>query len=91
VARGLVSVRRHTVAACTSPSCCQSLTQPNHPSNLGLFGNVAHSVGTTAVSEADCIVAFGASLNVYTTLAGELVSGKKVVKVDDLLTATAQG
>lgn len=54
-----------------------------HPGNIGICGNLAHSVAGTAIAEADCIVAFGASLNAYTSLDGELVRGKKVVQVDD--------
>ncbi|MCM2393549.1 thiamine pyrophosphate-binding protein [Streptomyces albipurpureus] len=53
-----------------------------HPSNLGIFGNLSHSVATAAISEADCIIAFGASLNSHTSFHGELLGDKKVVQVD---------
>jgi acetolactate synthase I/II/III large subunit len=53
-----------------------------HPSNLGICGNLAHPAASTVLAEADCIVAFGASLNVHTTMRGELTSGKKIVQID---------
>lgn len=53
-----------------------------HPSNIGIFGNLSHGAAALAISEADCVVAFGASLNVYTSGGGKLLRGKKVVQVD---------
>jgi thiamine pyrophosphate-dependent acetolactate synthase large subunit-like protein len=54
-----------------------------HPSNLGICGSLASSVASAAISESDCVIAFGASLNAYTTFNGELTSGKKIIQVDD--------
>ncbi|GAA1223436.1 thiamine pyrophosphate-binding protein [Pseudonocardia alaniniphila] len=53
-----------------------------HPSNLGICGNLAHAAASTVLAEADCIVAFGSSLNLHTTMHGELTSGKKIVQID---------
>ena len=35
-----------------------------------------------AIGESDCIVAFGASLNTWTTVRNSLIEGKNVVHVD---------
>lgn len=53
-----------------------------HPSDIGICGNLSHSVASTAIGEADCIIAFGASLNVLTAFHGEITAGKKIVQVD---------
>lgn len=53
-----------------------------HPSDLGIFGSLSHSAATAAIAEADCVIAFGASLNSVTSLNGELLAGKKIVQVD---------
>lgn len=53
-----------------------------HSGNLGIFGNLSHPVAAAAIADADCVVAFGAGLNLYTTHHGELLSGKRVVQVD---------
>jgi acetolactate synthase I/II/III large subunit len=53
-----------------------------HPSNLGICGNLAHGAASAVLAEADCVIAFGASLNLHTTLRGEITAGKKIVQVD---------
>lgn len=50
--------------------------------NLGVCGTMATSVGTEIIMESDCIIAFGASLNKYTTAMGSLVKGKRVIQVN---------
>lgn len=52
------------------------------PHNLGIFGTLSHEVALDAIGQADCIVAFGASLNKWTTAEGSGLQGKKVVHVD---------
>ncbi|PRZ43190.1 thiamine pyrophosphate-dependent acetolactate synthase large subunit-like protein [Antricoccus suffuscus] len=52
------------------------------PQNLGIYGNLSHSVASGAIGEADCVLVFGASLNAYTSHGGSLFAGKKVVHVD---------
>lgn len=54
-----------------------------HPRNVGIHGTLSHSVGSGAIGEADCIIAFGASLNVYTTDGGGLTKEKTIIQVDE--------
>jgi acetolactate synthase I/II/III large subunit len=49
---------------------------------LGVCGTVSTEVGMQAISESDCIIAFGASLNTFTTLRNSLLAGKRLVYVD---------
>jgi len=53
-----------------------------HPRNLGIFGTESHSLAIRYLSQADCVVAVGASLNNYTTADGDLTAGKAVVHCD---------
>ncbi|WP_068398729.1 thiamine pyrophosphate-binding protein [Kribbia dieselivorans] len=53
-----------------------------HPSNIGICGNLSHGVASTALAQADVIIAFGGSLNTYTAHGGEVFAGKKVIQVD---------
>jgi acetolactate synthase-1/2/3 large subunit len=53
------------------------------PHNLGICGNLAHDVALSTLSAADCVIAFGASLNRFTTAEGWLVDKRRVVQVDD--------
>lgn len=53
-----------------------------HELDLGVCGTLSHQVGLTAILDSDCVVAFGASLNDYTTDSGALLSGKPVVHID---------
>jgi len=57
-----------------------------HPLNLGICGSLASSVGTEILMQSDCILAFGAGLNRYTTFIGELTQGKRILQVDTDLT-----
>lgn len=53
------------------------------PHNLGICGSVAHEVALSTISAADCVIAFGAGLNRYTTADGWLAANRRVVQVDD--------
>lgn len=53
-----------------------------HPHDLGILGTLAHGVASAAIAEADAIVAFGASLNMFTTYKGELVTGRRLAHID---------
>ena len=55
-----------------------------HDLDLGICGTLAHPVGLTAILASDCVIAFGASLNSYTTDSGALLDGTPVVHVDRL-------
>jgi acetolactate synthase I/II/III large subunit len=49
---------------------------------VGVCGTVSTEPGVLAVGESDCIIAFGASLNTWTTVRNTLFEGKSVVQVD---------
>lgn len=53
------------------------------PHNLGICGGLAHEVALTTLAAADCIIAFGASLNRFTTQDGWLVDKRRLVQIDD--------
>jgi thiamine pyrophosphate-dependent acetolactate synthase large subunit-like protein len=52
------------------------------PCNLGVFGTLSTPAAVDVISESDCIVAFGASLNRFTTASGSYVAGKRLVHSD---------
>jgi thiamine pyrophosphate-dependent acetolactate synthase large subunit-like protein len=52
------------------------------PFNLGIFGTLSTPVASEAIASADCVIAFGASLNYMTTYSGSLLEGKRVVHCD---------
>ncbi|TWB87736.1 thiamine pyrophosphate-dependent acetolactate synthase large subunit-like protein [Bradyrhizobium macuxiense] len=51
--------------------------------NIGLFGTLSTPVAVDLIMEADCVIAFGASLNKYTTSGGVFLKGKRVIQVCD--------
>ncbi|WP_188835398.1 thiamine pyrophosphate-binding protein [Flexivirga endophytica] len=52
------------------------------PGHVGVCGTVSHDIGIEAISSADCLVVFGASLNQYTAAHGDLLRGKAIVQCD---------
>jgi acetolactate synthase-1/2/3 large subunit len=52
------------------------------PDNLGIFGTLSDDIAVDAIKQADCVVAFGAALNRWTTGEGSLLDGARVVQVD---------
>jgi thiamine pyrophosphate-dependent acetolactate synthase large subunit-like protein len=54
----------------------------SHPFNLGLCGSFSHSLARRYVDAADCVLVFGASLNLYTTSKGTFFPDVPVVQVD---------
>ena len=52
------------------------------PHNLGICGTLSHEIALEAITNADCVIAFGASLNKWTTAEGSMLAGKAVVQVD---------
>jgi acetolactate synthase I/II/III large subunit len=50
---------------------------------VGVCGTVSTEPGVLAIAECDCIIAFGASLNTWTTVRNSLIQGKSVVQVDN--------
>ena len=53
-----------------------------HPYSIDLCGTLSTPAGYEAIDKADCIVAFGAGLNEWTTDHGKLFTGKRVIQVD---------
>jgi thiamine pyrophosphate-dependent acetolactate synthase large subunit-like protein len=52
------------------------------PSNIGIFGTLSDEAALDVIGRADCVVAFGAGLNEWTTAEGALLDDKRVVHVD---------
>lgn len=52
------------------------------PYDLGICGTLAHEVSVEILMQSDCVMAFGASLNPWTTAEGSLLRDKRVVHVD---------
>jgi acetolactate synthase I/II/III large subunit len=52
------------------------------PGNIGIFGTLSDDAALDIITQADCVVAFGAGLNEWTTAEGALLSEKKVIHVD---------
>jgi acetolactate synthase I/II/III large subunit len=50
--------------------------------NIGIFGTLSDEAALDVIGQADCVVAFGAGLNEWTTAEGALLDGKRVVHVD---------
>lgn len=50
--------------------------------NLGIIGTLAHNVAAETVARADVLIAFGASLNPYTTAERAFVTDKRVIQID---------
>ncbi|MBM9468132.1 thiamine pyrophosphate-binding protein [Nakamurella leprariae] len=53
-----------------------------HPAAAGPFGGFSIGATERLVQEADCIVAIGASLNLFQTRKGEFTRGRTVVRID---------
>jgi acetolactate synthase-1/2/3 large subunit len=54
----------------------------SEPDNLGIFGTLSTDRTVGVIGQADCVVAFGAALNRWTTGEGSLLTGARVVQVD---------
>jgi thiamine pyrophosphate-dependent acetolactate synthase large subunit-like protein len=52
------------------------------PEDLGIFGTLSTDAAVDVIGQADCVVAFGAALNRWTTGEGSLLNGARVVQVD---------
>lgn len=53
------------------------------PHDLGVFGTLSTPAASEVIAASDCIVAFGAGLNRFTTVKGGLLEGKRLVRIDD--------
>jgi len=52
------------------------------PSNVGIFGSLSFNDAAEAISMSDCVIAFGASLNRFTTVGKRLLQGKRVIQIN---------
>lgn len=52
------------------------------PAAVGICGTLSTPVGSEVIHNADCVIAFGASLNRFTTHEGTLLKGKAVIQCD---------
>lgn len=53
-----------------------------HPSHIGVCGTLATKASLEVIRQADCVLAFGASLNNLTTDEGQLFAGKALIQCD---------
>jgi acetolactate synthase-1/2/3 large subunit len=53
-----------------------------HPLDIGVVGGFATETARRLLAAVDCLVAFGASLNVFTRAHGSLFDGARIVQVD---------
>jgi len=53
-----------------------------HPCNLGIIGSFSHSAARRMVAQADCVLAFGASLNLLTMSFGHSLPKVPLIQVD---------
>ena len=53
-----------------------------HPCNLGIVGSFSHSAARRLVAEADCVLVFGASLNLLTMSFGHSLPKVPLIQVD---------
>jgi acetolactate synthase I/II/III large subunit len=81
-AREAIQALADRVGALTGTSLLAKGMFGEAPFDVGIVGGFAGEAARRCVQEADVIVAFGASLNGFTTGGGKLVSGARVVHVD---------
>ena len=54
-----------------------------HPYNLGVHGTLSTPGAVDVITSTDCVVAFGAGLNRFTTAGGAFMDGRRLIQVDD--------
>ncbi|MEQ9642805.1 MAG: thiamine pyrophosphate-dependent enzyme [Alphaproteobacteria bacterium] len=53
-----------------------------HPYNLGILGSFSHSAARRMTEQADCVIAFGASLNFLTSSFGHSIPQVPLIQID---------
>lgn len=53
-----------------------------HAHNIGLFGTLSSDIAVETITEADCIVSFGAALSHHTIAGGAIIAGKRIIQVN---------
>ncbi len=61
-----------------------------NPYNVGIIGSFSHSAGRRMIEQADCVLAFGAGLNFFTTSFGESLPDAPLVHIDRNRAAISQ-
>ena len=70
------------VGGCLATTLKGRGTFAGHPYDLGVMGTVSTSITSEVIANADCVVAFGASLNPFTTYGASFLEGKRVIQCD---------
>ncbi|MEV6923400.1 thiamine pyrophosphate-binding protein [Dactylosporangium sp. NPDC051485] len=76
---------RELAAVLRAPLCTTLLARDlfrDAEFNLGIMGTLSTDVASQVLADADCLLVFGAGLNGYTTLEGELLGDRAVVRCD---------
>lgn len=81
-ARTPLSVLAARIGAPVATTLCAKDFFRGEPYDLGICGTLSHSTATETILAADCVIAFGASLNPDTTAEGSLLENKRVVHID---------
>jgi acetolactate synthase-1/2/3 large subunit len=50
--------------------------------SVGICGTLTNDIGGQVIADSDCVIAFGASLNTWTTVQNTILNGKALVHVD---------
>lgn len=53
------------------------------PFNLGVFGTLSTPAAAEVIASVDCVIAFGAGFNRFTTVHGSYLDGVRVIQIDD--------
>ena len=61
-----------------------------HPHNMDIFGTLSTPAAYDVIARADCIIAFGTSLQHFTTDRGQLTKGKRVIQINDTASEVAK-
>jgi acetolactate synthase I/II/III large subunit len=54
-----------------------------YPADIGIFGTLSHSAALSVINDSDAVIAFGASLNEWTTAHGGLLASRPLIHVDE--------
>lgn len=87
--RGALHAREQLIALADATGALLATTLParglfaGHPANVGLVGSLASNLGASLVGRADVVLAFGASLNDFTTMKKTFfATGATLVRID---------
>jgi acetolactate synthase-1/2/3 large subunit len=81
-AGGAIELLAERVGALLSTSVRGKDLFRKSPLNIGVVGSFSHSLGRRYIEQADCVVVFGASMNVFTMSFGTSLPAVPVIHVD---------